>query len=168
MEEPPVGVRGNLSHRGPGGAIRRSLDRTKHLDLGEREVETCSGWGREEASRFFSLAPRESRSSHQVSSGRLVRHRAKVGDRIILGDQLSRGQIVGDLTHRNRHDHGEADGELSLAVLGDGIGDNLTPDETAALLGGDLKEVLHFVDHRRLGSPCDARSHQVREEADAE
>ena len=54
------------------------------------------------------------------------------------------------------HEHGEADGNLALTILGHGIGDDLSAKEAPALVDRKLEEILRLDGQRCLGGPRDA------------
>ena len=159
-QESPVAVRSNLDH-----AARGAPDRAKRLDLGEREIEARSRCGLEEALRLLSLAGAE-RGPDQGSRRQLARQHGEFTDARVLGHELPRSQILGDLGQGSLHDHGEPDGDLPLAVLGHGIGDDISPKETPALVGGNLQEILHLHGKRCLGGPRDARRRETGEKSE--
>ena len=147
-------------HAAQARATRGGPERAKRVDLGRREIEPESRGSLEEA---FALGPLGTIEVQIRQGVGMVRHHPESGDAGIIGDELPGGQVLAELLQGSEHEDGETDGEFALAMLGHRIRDDVTPDEMAALLGGDLQDVEHAGAPRHLGGPRHAEDQHERD-----
>src|SRR6266849_9842061 len=120
----------------------------------------------EKVPRLVSLSLHERGSGQRIRAGGL-RHDSELGNGVVTCDQLPGGQVFRDAAEGSLHEPGETHRQLSFAELGDRIREDLSHDETAALVRRDLEEIEHLA-ARGLRSRREARRRQARDQTDGE